>query len=311
MEKQTVTANPESIDKSATLKALAASIARWTTSREFLETAIPGLTFYHYDNPTEPGIGLHEPSVCVVAQGAKKIHLEDETFVYDTNNYLLASVHMPTTYQVISATPEEPYLGLLLKFDMRELSQLMIDSNLPSPRNTQIERGMATGEMTLPLLSAIQRLVGLLDEPENIPVLAPILHKEILCRLLVGDQGARLRKIAATGSRCNQVTRTIDWLKGHFSEQLRIEDLAEMANMSPSSFHTHFRAMTSLSPLQYQKHLRLQEARRLMLAEDLDATRAAFEVGYESSSQFSREYSRLFGAPPLRDVVKLRQVTTG
>ncbi len=134
-----------------------------------------------------------------------------------------------------------------------------------------------------------------------------MLHREILFRLLTGEQGARLRKIASAGSRSNQVARAIDWLKGNFSQQLRVEDLAEMANMSSSSFHSHFRSMTSLSPLQYQKHLRLQEARRLMLAEQLDATSAAFKVGYESSSQFSREYSRLFGAPPLRDISQLRQ----
>jgi AraC-like DNA-binding protein len=247
----------------------------------------------------------------MVAQGTKRIHLEDESFDYDAHNYLLASVFLPTTYQVVSASPEEPYLGLVLKFDMRELSQLIIDSNLPSPRIRSVERCMTTGEVTLPLLIAFQRLVALLDSPEDIPILAPMLHREILYRLLVGDQGARLRQIASVGSRSNHVARAIDWLKTNYSQQLKIEDLAEMANMSSSSFHNHFRSMTSLSPLQYQKHLRLQEARRLMLAEDLDATRAAFQVGYESSSQFSREYSRLFGAPPLRDISKLRQVAGG
>jgi AraC-like DNA-binding protein len=311
MIKQHDSSAAESDERDAALKVLAETIARWTTDCEVLQTEIPGLTFFHHNHPTEPGNGLHEPSVCVVARGAKKIHLEDETFIYDANNYLIASVHMPTIYQVISATPDEPYLGLLFKFDMRELSQLMIDSNLPAPRTKTIERAMATGKMTLPLLGAIQRLASLLDEPENIPILAPMLHREILFRLLNGEQGARLRKIASAGSRSHQVARAIDWLKGNFSEQLRVEDLAEMANMSPSSFHSHFRSMTSLSPLQYQKHLRLQEARRIMLAENLDATSAAFRVGYESSSQFSREYSRLFGAPPLRDVSQLRQGATG
>lgn len=220
-------------------------------------------------------------------------------------------MHLPTTYQVITASAEKPYLGLVLKFDMKELSQLLIDSNLPSPRTKQIEHGMATSEVTLPLLSPFQRLVSLLDEPESIPILAPTIHREILYRLLIGEQGARLRMIASAGSRSHQVARTIDWLKGNFSEPLRVEDLAEMAHMSASSFHSHFRSMTSLSPLQYQKHLRLQEARRLMLAEHLDATSAAFRVGYESSSQFSREYSRLFGAPPLRDVATLRQAAVG
>ncbi|BCA78471.1 AraC family transcriptional regulator [Desulfuromonas sp. AOP6] len=290
---------------------LLGDIARWTNDCDVLDTKIPGLSFYRYSGPTEPSYGLYEPSICLVAQGAKRVHLEGESFIYDANNYLLASVHLPTTYQVISASPEEPFLGLVLKFDMKELSQLMIDSNLPSTGNKQIERGIATSEVTLPLLSAFERLVKLLDEPESIPILAPMIHREILFRLLTGEQGARLRKIASAGSRSHQVARAIDWLKGNFSQQLRVEDLADMANMSPSSFHSHFRSMTSLSPLQYQKHLRLQEARRLMLAENLDATNAAFRVGYESSSQFSREYGRLFGAPPLRDVSQLRQEAVG
>jgi AraC-like DNA-binding protein len=290
---------------------LIAAIAQWTTNREEFKTPIPGLFFYRHNNPTEPRFGLYDPSICLVAQGAKQVHIENETFIYDVNNYLLTAVHLPTTYQVITASAEKPYLGLVLKFDMKELSQLLIDSNLPSPRTKQIEHGMATSEVTLPLLSPFQRLVSLLDEPESIPILAPTIHREILYRLLIGEQGARLRMIASAGSRSHQVARTIDWLKGNFSEPLRVEDLAEMAHMSASSFHSHFRSMTSLSPLQYQKHLRLQEARRLMLAEHLDATSAAFRVGYESSSQFSREYSRLFGAPPLRDVASLRQSAVG
>jgi len=290
--------------------ALASSIARWTTNCADLQTEIPGLTLLRHESPTEPRLGLTQPSICLIAQGAKRIHLEDESFDYDAHNYLLSSIHLPSTYQVVTASHDEPYLGLVLTFDMRELSQLMIDSNLPAPR-TSVDRCMATGEVTLPLLSAVQKLVALLDTPEDIPILAPLLHREILYRLLVGEQGDKLRQLASAGSRTNQVARAIDWLKCNYSQQLKIEELAAMANMSPSSFHSHFRSMTSFSPLQYQKHLRLQEARRLMLAEDLDATRAAFQVGYESSSQFSREYSRLFGAPPLRDVEKLRKAEVG
>jgi len=287
-------------------RALVSCIARWTANRNDYQGEVPGLTLLRHEAPTEPSIGLSEPSICIIAQGAKRIHLEDESFDYDAHNYLLSSIHIPSTYQVTSASHEEPYLGLVLKFDMRELSQLMIDSNLPSPRSKGVDRGMATGEVTLPLLSAFQKLVALLDTPADIPILAPMLHREILYRLLVGEQGDKLRQLASAGSRTNQVARAIDWLKSNYSQQLKIEELAAMANMSPSSFHSHFRSMTSFSPLQYQKHLRLQEARRLMLADDLDATRAAFHVGYESSSQFSREYSRLFGAPPLKDINQLR-----
>jgi AraC-like DNA-binding protein len=307
MVKQDVNGLGDALGKSGLLKALVVDIARWTTGCNEFQTPVPGLIFYRHDQPTEPKPGLTEPAICVIAQGAKRIHLEDETFDYDAHRYLLASVYLPTTYHVTSASPEEPYLGLVLKFDMRELSRLMIDSDLPATRIKYTDRCMSTGEVTLPLLSAFQRLVALVNEPEDIPILAPMLHREILYRLLVGEQGDRLRQIASSGSRSHQVARAIEWLKANFDQQLRVEELAGMANMSASSFHSHFRAMTSLSPLQYQKHLRLQEARRLMLAEDLDATRAAFHVGYESSSQFSREYRRLFGAPPLRDVAKLRQ----
>jgi AraC-like DNA-binding protein len=170
---------------------------------------------------------------------------------------------------------------------------------------------MAVGKVTLPLLAAFQRLIELLDEPGDIPILAPIIQREIIYRLLVGDQGTRLRQIASTGSRGHQMAQAIEWLKTNFARPLSIDDLAAQANMSSSTFHHHFRSMTALSPLQYQKHLRLQEARRLMLAEHLDAATAAFQVGYESPSQFSREYSRLFGAPPLRDIKSLRQMAAG
>lgn len=311
MEMEANISTDDIIKWDAVQKALASSIARWTANCGEYQGGIPGLILLRHEAPTEPRIGLTEPSICMIAQGAKRIHLEDESFDYDAHNYLLSSIHLPSTYQVTTASPDKPYLGLVLKFDMRELSQLMIDSHLPSPRSKGVDRGMATGEVTLPLLSAVQKLAALLDTPADIPILAPLLHREILYRLLVGEQGDKLRQIASAGSRTNQMARALDWLKSNYSQQLKIEELAAMANMSPSSFHSHFRSMTSFSPLQYQKHLRLQEARRLMLAEDLDATRAAFQVGYESSSQFSREYSRLFGAPPLRDVAKLRQTEAG
>jgi AraC-like DNA-binding protein len=236
--------------------------------------------------------------------------LGDESYVYDAHRFLITSVDLPTVVQVIKASREKPYLGLVLRLDQREISQLMVDSNLPPPRPQQSSRGMATGEVTLPLLTAFQRLIDLLDEPKDIPILAPNIQREIFYRLLVGDQGARLRQIAAAGSQSNQIARAIDWLKKNFTQPLRIDDLASQVNMSTSTFHHHFRAVTAMSPLQYQKWLRLNEARRLLLIENQDATSAAFQVGYESPSQFSREYSRLFGAPPLRDITSLRQMTT-
>jgi transcriptional regulator GlxA family with amidase domain len=181
-----------------------------------------------------------------------------------------------------------------------------MDGHVPPPRPQSAERAMATGRVTAPLLSAFQRLVELLDEPASIPALASLVQREILYRLLMSEQGDRLRQIGAAGSQSHQISRAIDWLKAHFAEVLRIDALAEMVRMSPSTFHHHFRALTAMSPLQYQKWLRLNEARRLMLAESLDASTAAFRVGYESPSQFSREYSRQFGAPPMRDIAGLR-----
>jgi AraC-like DNA-binding protein len=239
------------------------------------------------------------------------VFLGDETYTYDARHFLVASVDMPTVVQVFKASHEKPCLGLVLKLDRKEISQLMVDSNLPSPRTQQSSRGMGIGEITLPLLTAFQRLVDLLDEPRDIPILAPIIQREILYRLLVGDQGARLRQIASAGSQSHQVAKAIDWLKGNFSQTVRIDDLASQVNMSVSTFHHHFRSLTAMSPLQYQKWLRLNEARRLMLADRLDAATAAFRVGYESPSQFSREYSRLFGDPPLRDISRFRQLADG
>jgi len=306
MRKQAVKQTLEINEMEVALEALCKSIARWTDKSDRVVTAIPGLILARRDEPSQPTSIMYEPRICVIAQGAKRLQLGDDAYVYDAHHFLLTSVDLPTFVQVIKASPERPYLGLVLKIDQREISQLMVDSNLPPPRAQQSSRGMATGEVTLPLLAAFGRLIDLLDEPKDIPILAPIIEREIFYRLLVGDQGARLRQMASSGSQSNQIARAIDWLKGNFSQPLRIDDLAAQVNMSTSTFHHHFRSVTAMSPLQYQKWLRLNEARRLMLAEDWDATTAAFQVGYESPSQFSREYSRLFGAPPLRDISSLR-----
>jgi AraC-like DNA-binding protein len=291
------------------IEALAKSTARLTDKGDQPLTAIPGLSLYRRDEPTQPTRGMYEPSICMIAQGAKRALLGGETYVYDAHHFLITSVDLPTVVQIIKASREKPCLALMMKLDQREISQLMVDSNLPPPHPQQSSRGMATGEVTLPLLTAFQRLIDLLDDPKDIPILAPIIQREIFYRLLVGDQGVRLRQMASAGSQSQQIARAIYWLKGNFARPLRIDDLATQVNMSTSTFHHHFRAVTAMSPLQYQKWLRLNEARRLMLAENQDAATAAFEVGYESPSQFSREYSRLFGTPPLRDITNLRQMT--
>ena len=290
-------------------EALGKSIARLTDKGDQFVTAIPGLSLHRRDEPVEPMGYLYEPSLCLVVQGRKRVLLGEETYMLDANHFLITSLDLPTVVQVIEATPKKPYLSLLLNLDQREISQLMVDSNLPLPRPQQSNRAMATGEVTLPLITAFERLIDLLHEPKDIPILAPIIQREIFYRLLVGDQGTRLRQMASAGSQSHQIARAINWLKDNFTRPLRIDDLATQVHMSTSTFHHHFRSLTAMSPLQYQKWLRLTEARRLMLIENQDVTTAAFQVGYESPSQFSREYGRLFGDSPLRDITSLRQMT--
>ncbi len=311
MRKQTVNQTLENNNMEAAFEALAKSIARWTDKEGLLETAIPALLLSRRDAPTQPTSYMYEPSVCLVAQGTKRVLLGDDTHVLDMHHFLITSVDLPTVVKIVKASRKKPYLGLILKLDQSEISQLVADSNLPPPRSQQSSRAMATGEVTLPLINAFQRLINLLDEPKDIPILAPMIQREIVYRLLVGDQGARLRQMASAGSQSQQIARAIELLKGNFTRPMRVDDLATEVNMSISTFHHHFRAVTAMSPLQYQKWLRLNEARRLMLTKRLDATTTAFEVGYESPSQFSREYSRLFGAPPLRDIMNLRQMAAG
>ncbi len=289
------------------LKELQQLIARFTDDGELPTTAIPGLSLYTMNEPTDLICGMYEPSICVVAQGSKRVIIGNDSLVYDPNHYLISSIHLPTAFQILDASKEKPYLGLKLVLDLREISQLMIDSNLPAPREQKSSLGMSIGTLTPQLLNAFNRLIDLLNHETDIPILAPTIQREITYRLLTGDQGARLRQIASTGSQSRQIARVIEWLKENFVQPLKVEDLANQAGMSTSTFHHHFRSITALSPLQYQKTLRLQEARQLMLANHLDAAAAAYQVGYESPSQFSREYSRQFGAPPLKDINQLRQ----
>ncbi|MCB2189437.1 MAG: AraC family transcriptional regulator [Deltaproteobacteria bacterium] len=290
---------------------LAQRIARWTEGVNRYDTAISSLSLHRWETPTEPHAAILEQSICLIAQGAKRVMLGEETYHYDPNTFLLTSLGLPVVANVTRASPAEPYLGLTLQLDQRALAQLLVDSNLPLPRTRPTRRGMAVGEVTGPLLSAFQRLLDLLERPEDIPILAPLVQREIMYYLLVSELGPRLRQTAAAGSQGHQVARAIDWLKTNFNLRLRVDDLASRVGMSPSTFHHHFRALTAMSPLQFQKRLRLNEARRLMLTERLDAATAAFQVGYESPSQFSREYSRMFGSPPLRDIQNLRQVSVG
>jgi AraC-like DNA-binding protein len=289
------------------LAALGRSICTVLTSAGAVATAIPGLRLFRQDAPTLPQSYMYEPCVCVVAQGRKCVSLGKESYVYDANNYLISSLDLPGMVHILDASADKPFLGLALDLDQREMSQLILDGRLPPPRRQASSRGMATGEVNQPLLSAFQRLVDLLADEQDIPVVAPLIQREIYYRLLIGDQGERLRQMATAGSQADQIAQAINWLKLHFRSPVSIDELAAQVCMSSSTFYHHFRTMTAVSPLQFQKQLRLQEARRMMLEERVEAATAAFQVGYESPSQFNREYSRLFGAPPLRDINNYRR----
>lgn len=288
---------------------LAHSVERWTDGNQvFQPPALPSLSMYRTGNPVGPICGLYQPSVGLIVQGRKRVLLGGDAFTYDPRHFLVTALNVPTVANILDATPQQPFMALLMTLDPHEISRMVLEGKLPPARGGQAnERAMTVGSVHAPLLRAFQRLVDLLDEPDGIPVLAPLVQREILYWLLVSDQGARLRQIGAVGSSGQQIARAIDLLKSRFTEPLRVEVLADEARMSLSTFHHHFKQLTAMSPLQYRKRLQLNEARRLMFAEHLDASTAAYRVGYESPSQFSREYSREFGAPPGRDMVVLRQ----
>lgn len=287
-------------------EAMAQIIGRWTEGVRDRPTPIPNLSFYRREAPAPPAHCMVEPSIVLVVQGAKKMWIGDEAYLYDTSRFLITSLDLPANSEVVTASPEEPCLGLVLKFDLRMLAELISQGILPPPVERSVDRGMGIGTVTPHIIEPFKRLLELLDEPDAIPVLAPLINREIHYRLLMSDQAARLWQIASVGSQSQRVAKAIDWLKVNYASPLRIDELASRVQMSASSFHHHFRKLTAMSPLQYQKWLRLTEAKRLMLNEDLDATSAAFQVGYESPSQFGREYSRLFGMSPKRDIVTLR-----
>lgn len=288
------------------LKWLRETIFRLTAENERFITKIPGLSVYRTTEPTQPMSYLHEPSVCLVVQGVKWVVLGKDKYEVDSEHFLITSLDLPTVVQIVEATREKPYMSLSLIIDQQELSQLIMDtaSSISDARNST--PGMATGKVSLPLLTAFQQLLDLNEEPEKISIFAPVIKRQIFYHLFFSEQGERLRQIIKERSSMRKIAKAIEWLKTHYAESLHIDDLARHVHMSKSSLHHHFKRLTSMSPLQYQKWLRLNEARRLMLTENISVTSAAFRVGYESPSQFSREYRQLFGNPPLRDIKKLR-----
>ena len=271
------------------------------------ETAVQGLYVHRVVHCGGPSHGIQTPALGVIAQGSKRIMVGDELYVYDPMHYLVSSVDLPVMGQVTDATVDKPYLGLRLDLDVEEITALIRDENLPPSTPADASRGLFVNRLGTSMLDAVLRLLRLLDTPEDIPILAPLIKREILYRLLMNGQGARLRQIALQDSQTQRIAKAIMLLRQNFDQPLRVEAIARDVHMSVSSLHHHFKAVTAMSPLQYQKQLRLQEARRLMLIDMTDAATAAHRVGYESASQFSREYSRLFGAPPLRDTRKWRE----
>jgi AraC-like DNA-binding protein len=274
-----------------------------------LQMSIPGLTLYRYCAPTVPDSVTYEPSVALVVQGRKRVTLGRTSFDYDPSRFLLTSLDLPVTSQVIEASQEVPYLCMRLKLDIaivRELVGSEPEQGAASARASA--PAMATAETTAEFLDAFSRLLDLQHAPQDIVFMSGLIKREIIYRILHSAEGERLRSIATVGENSQRTAKAVEWIRDNYTKPLRVETLAEVACMGVSTLHHHFRALTSMSPLQYQKQLRLHEARRRMLMDGLDAAHAAFEVGYESASQFNREYSRFFGQPPMRDVRALRVV---
>ncbi len=285
---------------------LAKLITQFATKDGVWATAVPRLHLFRSSRTTEPLHSLHEPAFCLIVQGRKKALLGDTVFEYDADKFLVVSVDSPVVGYVTEASPETPYLSVRLDLDPAMIGQIMLDANLGSAPETKAFSALHLSEVTPDLVDAVIRLVKLLGQPGDIGVLAPLAEREILYRLLTGEQGHCLRQIAVAESRIQQVNRAIGWIKKNFREPFSIEHIAKEARMSTSALHSHFKAVTALSPLQYQKQLRLQEARRLILSAAMDAATAGHNVGYESPSQFSREYARTFGAPPMRDIARMK-----
>jgi AraC-like DNA-binding protein len=268
---------------------------------------LKGLRLHRASSPTESVHGMSGPAFCVIAQGSKEVLLGDTRYQYDPAHYLLATVELPVVSQVIEASQERPYLSLRLKLDPTLVGSVMVEAGHFSPRSHADVRAINVSPLDASLLDAVVRLVRLLDTPAEAPFLAPLITREIVYRLLMGEQGDRLRHIAVQGGHIHRIARAIERLGKEFDQPLRIDDIARELGMSVSSFHHHFKAVTAMSPLQFQKQMRLQEARRLMLGEGLNAASAGYRVGYNDTSHFNREYKRLFGLPPLRDVERLRE----
>jgi len=267
---------------------------------------LKGLHFIRASSPSERVHGVSKPSLCVIAQGAKEVYLGDDCFRYDPAHYLLAVAALPVVIQIAEASIDTPYLSLALDLDPSIVSSVMVETGLPASRARISARAVDVSPLESNLLDAVVRLVRLVDSPNEARIMQPLVTREIVYRLLVGAQGDRLRHLTPLGGTTTRIASAVQRLRTDFDKPLRIERIANELGMSVSGFHAQFKAVTAMSPLQFQKHVRLQEARRLMIANDLDAASAGHRVGYEDASHFTREYKRLFGEPPIRDLQRVR-----
>jgi AraC-like DNA-binding protein len=284
---------------------LAGLIMRHVAGPDSVEVA-PGLFLNHASAPTGPRYAVSEPSFCVIAQGSKEVFLGGNRYRYDPSHYLLVSVGLPLVGHVIEASPDKPYLAMRLVLDPTIVTSVLIEADLDEPRGDGGVRALAVSRLDESLLETVLRLARMLDTPDDYSVLAPLATREIVYRLLRGEQADRLRQIAVVGGRMHRIARAIQLLRENYDQPLSIADMANQLGMSVSGFHHHFKSATAMSPLQFQKRVRLQEARRLLLSGEADAATAGFRVGYQDQSHFSREYKRMFGEPPMRDVRRLR-----
>src|SRR6185369_525349 len=279
-------------------------IAR-TVTEDGAKEVLPGFFLARSSKPSQSLNTVYEPAFCFIAQGRKRALLGEEVFRYDPGHYLLFTVDLPLIFQIEKATQDEPYLGLRLDLDPSLVASVLVEADIKINKGDASTKAMDVHTSDANLLDAVVRLVRLADEPGSSNVLAPLVVKEIIYRLLAGGQGARLGHLLPSGD-TQRISRAIGHLRMHLDEPLKIDDIARQLGMSVSGFHHHFKSVTAMSPLQFQKQIRLQEARRLMLGEDLDAASAGFRVGYDDPSYFSRDYKKLFGSPPQRDIVSLR-----
>jgi AraC-like DNA-binding protein len=267
----------------------------------------PGLRFRRHSGPTQRNLSVSEPCFCVIAQGSKDILLGEHRFQYDRAHYLISTMELPLTGAVVEATPKEPYLSFRLVLDPAVVTSTMVESGLMHPRSENGVKAVDVSALDADLLNATLRIVRLIDNPADYRVLSPLVEREIIYRLLTGTQGSRMRHLATFGGRAHRMARAVQKLRENFDKPLRMEYIARELGMSLSGFHAHFKAVTAMSPLQFQKQIRLQEARRLMISENFDAAEAGYKVGYDDASHFSRDYKRHFGEPPMRDVDRIRE----